>query len=88
GAAGIAEMLVQSRSEQIILLPALPKAWKTGHIKGIKAHGNIEIGMSWEDEKLTKAIFSSPISQKLSVSYGGKTYEIHVVANKTVELNL
>jgi len=82
GAAGIAEMLVQSRPDQIILLPALPEAWATGHIKGIRAHGNIEIEMSWEDGKLTKAIFNSPISQKFSVSYQGKVFEILLVANK------
>ncbi|MCK5821558.1 MAG: glycoside hydrolase family 95 protein [Bacteroidales bacterium] len=87
GAAGIAEMLVQSRSEQIILLPALPKAWTTGYIKGIKAHGNIEIELSWEEGILTKAIFSSPISQKLSVSYGGKNNEIHLGANKSTVFN-
>lgn len=87
GAAGIAEMLVQSRSDMIILLPALPEAWATGHIKGIKVHGNVEIEMNWEDGKLIKAGFSSPTPQILSVSYGGKVYEIHLVANKVTVFN-
>lgn len=87
GAAGIAEMLVQSRSDMIILLPALPEAWATGHIKGIKVHGNVEIEMNWEDGKLIKAGFISPTPQILSVSYGGKVYEIHLVANKVTVFN-
>ena len=52
--AAIAEMLVQSHklNEQgqyiIHILPALPKAWQTGSISGLKARGNHEISMSWK----------------------------------------
>lgn len=86
GTAGIAEMLVQSRSDKIILLPALPKAWKTGHIKGLKTKGNIELEMEWLNGKLSKAIFTSPYSQELSVSYDGKIHFINIIANKPVAL--
>lgn len=88
GTAGIAEMLVQSRSDMVILLPALPLAWSTGYIKGVRIHGNIEIEMSWSDGTLKKATFTSPISQKLSVSYGGKLHDINIVADKPAHLNL
>ncbi len=88
GAAGIVEMLVQSRPDKIILLPALPKAWETGYINGVKARGNVEIDMKWTDGKLIEAHFSSPLTQKISVSYDGKIYEIQIVANKLAELNL
>jgi alpha-L-fucosidase 2 len=57
--AGIAEMLVQSHLSGIQLLPALPTAWKDGHIKGLIARGNFEIEMWWKNGKLTKAIFRS-----------------------------
>lgn len=57
--AGITEMLLQSHTGEISLLPALPEEWSTGSIKGIKARGNFTIQMDWKNGKLSKAtIFS------------------------------
>lgn len=52
GTAGIAEMLLQSHQGFISLLPALPKAWNDGFVTGLKARGNYEISLSWEDNQL------------------------------------
>ena len=49
GAAGIAEMLVQSQNGMIELLPAIPAAWKTGRFDGLCVQGGGEISASWED---------------------------------------
>jgi alpha-L-fucosidase 2 len=57
--AGIAEMLVQSHLTDVQLLPALPTAWKDGHIKGLIARGNFEIEMWWKEGKLAKVIITS-----------------------------
>lgn len=57
--AGVAEMLVQSHLTEIQLLPALPAAWKEGHVKGLIARGNFEIEMWWKEGKLQKAIVIS-----------------------------
>jgi alpha-L-fucosidase 2 len=54
GAAAVAEMLVQSNEEQIELLPALPKAWPNGEVRGLKARGNHEINMIWKNGLVTK----------------------------------
>ncbi len=51
---GMSEIFVQSHAGQIELLPALPSAWKTGSIKGIRARGNITIDMSWKDGKVVR----------------------------------
>ena len=59
GAAGIAEMLMQSHAECIHLLPALPSSWPNGSIKGLKAQGNFEVDIEWNKGKLQHAVVTS-----------------------------
>ena len=49
--AGINEMLLQSQLGYVQFLPALPKQWNTGYVKGIMARGNFEINMKWSEGK-------------------------------------
>lgn len=53
GSAGIAEMLLQSTEDEILLLPALPEAWKNGSFKGLCVRGGAEIDASWADGNVT-----------------------------------
>jgi alpha-L-fucosidase 2 len=75
--AGITEMLLQSQNGELALLPALPDAWKSGSIKGIKARGNFTVGIDWKDGKLSKATITSVLGGpcRISAPYPVKVVE-------------
>lgn len=67
--AAIAEMLVQSSMEKIILLPALPSAWCSGSIKGLRVKGGGEIDLYWKDGILDKCRVRSAKGMVISLKY-------------------
>jgi alpha-L-fucosidase 2 len=54
-AAGIVEMLLQSHTDAIHLLPALPAAWKEGRFSGFRARGGFQLDAQWKDGQLSSA---------------------------------
>ncbi len=84
--AGVAEMLMQSHAGAIELLPALPKAWPTGSVKGLKARGGYEVDIAWHDGALSAATIRSLKDGTHPVSWAGKTIAVELVegAPKTV----
>lgn len=76
--AGVCEMLLQSYDGMLNFLPALPKAWKSGSIKGVCARGGIEADFAWKNRKVVSATLRSRVDQTVNVRVNGKV--------KTVEL--
>ena len=69
GTAGIAEMLIQSHTEYIEILPAIPKEWKTGEVKGLKARGGFILDIAWKDNKLTKLKIKAIAAGTCNIKY-------------------
>ena len=83
GTSGFCEMLMQCNGETMELLPALPKEWVAGEIKGIKARGNYEIHLVWNKGKVSKASITSKNAGNLTVKYNGKQKALSFKAGET-----
>lgn len=86
GTAAIAEMLLQSHNNVIRLLPALPKAWPDGEVKGLCARGGFEVSMKWKKNKLVLAKIYSKKGGISELVYHTNTQKISLKAGETIEL--
>ena len=99
GCAGIAEMLVQSQTGRIELLPALPSAWQTGSFKGLKVQGGGEVSAKWAEGQLTEAGLKAVVpgtfsiklpaySENMSIKMNQKAVSLPVIDGMlTVDMN-
>jgi len=76
GAAGIGQMLMQSHSGTIHLLPALPRYWPSGRVTGLRARGNVGVDLSWAGGKLADAILTAGDDGPLRVRNGTSSVEV------------
>jgi len=87
GASGIAEMLLQSQNDEIQILPALPKAWATGSVKGLRARGGFEVDIAWKDGQLVNATIHSFNGNSIRLRYGQTTKFVETKKGQTLQWN-
>lgn len=99
GTAGITEMLLQSHLGFIHLLPALPKAWPTGTVRGLLAQGGFEVDVEWAGGVLVVARISprsalaaqtrmEPVLRTCTVRYGDQTLDFPAAVGTTYEVRV
>lgn len=86
GAAGIAEMLLQSHGGEVAILPAWPKTtWPTGNVQGLRARGGLSVDLTWKDQKPESAILTALVDGKHTIRppAGYKISLVHITGAGT-----
>jgi alpha-L-fucosidase 2 len=85
--AAITEMLVQSTPEEITVLPALPRQWPNGSLKGVRVRGGGKVDITWKEGRLTELGLQSDWAKKYRVSYGDRSAEVQIEPGKPLVLD-
>jgi len=88
GTAAAAEMLLQSHAGEIHLLPALPRAWADGDVRGLRARGGVEVDMAWRGGMLATATLRPSITGpvRMRIQGASNTADVRLVAGQPYSL--
>ena len=84
---GIAEMLLQSNGKEIEILPALPAAFQSGKVTGLRARGGFAVDIEWKNGKLISVAIHSLTGTDCSIRYKEKIRQLHLNQGQTIQLD-
>lgn len=76
GCSGVIEMLMQSSTNKIVLLPALPESWADGKVQGICARGGFVVDMEWKNREVVSLIVSSLKGGQTEICFNGVSKKV------------
>ncbi|MBN2601259.1 MAG: glycoside hydrolase family 95 protein [Candidatus Marinimicrobia bacterium] len=85
--AGVAEMLLQSQTDALQLLPALPNAWPNGSVKGLCTRGGFVVDMDWIAGNLRIVRIKSNAGCPLKIVYKDKVVEYKLAKGDEIKLD-
>jgi alpha-L-fucosidase 2 len=86
--AAICEMLLQSHTGELHLLPALPPAWRKGQVRGLRARGGFEVDLMWAGGTLESVVVTRKAGEGAArLRYGQKTIDLQLQVGQSVRLS-
>jgi alpha-L-fucosidase 2 len=95
--AGVMEMMLQSHLTEVEsdktevrildLLSALPKAWASGSVTGLKARGGFEVDLEWGRSEPLKAVIRSSLGLPCKVRYAGQEVRLNLKRGESATLD-
>jgi alpha-L-fucosidase 2 len=86
GTRAIAEMLMQARRERVRLLPALPRAWPSGSISGLRSPGRTRVDLAWRSGELLEARLTSDLAGERTVHLGSQSVVVRLEPGQPMRL--
>jgi alpha-L-fucosidase 2 len=83
----LCEMLLQSHTDELHLLPALPSAFRKGSVSGIRGRDGFVVDLAWDQGELSRAVIRSTMGNPCKVRYGDRTATLNIKAGGSVVLD-
>ena len=80
----MAEMLLQSHTDTIDLLPALPSdaAYQSGSFSGLRARGGITVDAAWENGRVTSCTLTAERDTTVCLRVGDQIIPVSLTAGQ------
>jgi alpha-L-fucosidase 2 len=88
GAAGVAEMLLQSDGSELELLPALPSQWENGSVRGLRARGGLTVDISWHQGRLARARVRASMPTRTRIRYGDEVMTVSLDTGNAIDVSI
>jgi len=82
--AAMTEGVAQYKNNKLYLLPALPKRWKNGEVKGYRTPGGHTVSFKWEEETITQLNIEIGVKEELCIVLNGEERQIHGALGESI----